>query len=635
MATYKQTKNKKKQPISAKTIPPTPPQKWFSYYILIFVTAILAYANTLNHGYVLDDFSVIKENFVVKQGIAGIPTILKTGYRYGYWNSPDNLYRPLPLILNAIEWELWPNNPKAGHIINVLLYGLLCVLFFKLLQKIFAQYSILLPFITTLLFTLHPIHTEVVANIKSGDEILAFLWSIVSILLLFKYLTNHKSWILISALFTFLLALLSKESAITFLAVIPLIFYFFTKEKKSTYISLSLLYLIPVLFFFAMRYRAIGNQAHLEQTSMVDNLLVAAPDFLTRTATAIKILGLYFWKLLVPYPLACDYSYNQISIVGFDNVYVLLSLIFYLLLAVFALWKFKQKHILSFAILFFFITMSVYSNLIILIGTSFGERLLFVPSLAFTLSITYILLIVFKSLNKSLEFSKIFSNKVFVSILPILLIYLGLTWSRNKDWNSSLSLYEADIRKSPESAHMNYYYGLEIMKGKAMENGVVTKPEYLDTAIYYFRRARNIVPTFADAYDQLGLAYFRKNELDKALAYYDSCLKLAPGKSITYSNMGVIYFNRQQYDKALEAYENAVRYDPKFSDAWMNLGSTYGTLGKFNEAIAAFKKCIEYNPQNAMAHYFIGITYQNLGDKQNADFYLNKAYELNPSLKKQ
>jgi len=632
MTNNKRSYNKKKH---ISTNISTSKKKWYPYYVLIFLVSFIAYANTINHGYVLDDFSVIKENFVVKQGTAGIATILKTGYRYGYWNSPDNLYRPLPLIMYAIEWEIWPDNPKAGHIINLILYGLLCVLLFKLLQKIFANYSILLPFITTLFFALHPIHTEVVANIKSRDEILAFLFSVASVLLLFKYLSTKKYWVLISALFTFLLALLSKESAITFLAIIPLIFYFFTKEKKSTYISVSLLYIIPVLIFFAMRYRAIGNQAHLDQTSMVDNLLVAAPDFITRTATAIKILGLYIWKLIIPYPLACDYSYNQIAIVGFDDIYVLISLLFYLIMAVFAFWKFKQKHILSFTILFFFITMSVYSNLIILIGTSFGERLLFVPSLAFTISITYFVLKIFNSLEKHVEFKKIFSDKVFYIILPILIIYLGLTWSRNKDWKSSLSLYEADIHKSPQSAHMNYYYGLEIMKGKAMENGIVVKPEYLDTAIYYFSRARTIVPTFADAYDQLGLAYFRKNELDKALAYYDTCLKLAPGKSITYSNMGVIYFNRQQYDKALEAYENAVRYDPKFSDAWMNLGSTYGTLGRFNEAIAAFKKCIEFNPQNAMAHYFIGITYQNLGDKTNAEYYLNKSYELNPSLKKQ
>lgn len=629
MAKKQQIRQNLQNPISQNSAP----KKILAEYIFIFIVAIVAYGNTFNHGYVLDDFSVIKENYVVKQGTAGISTILKTGYRYGYWNSPDNLYRPFPLIMFAIEWQLWPDNPTVGHVINVLLYALLCMLMFKFLQKLFLNYSVLLPLITTLIFALHPIHTEVVANIKSRDEILAFLFSIASILLLFSYIEKKSIFKLIISLFVYLLALLSKESAITFLAIIPFLFYFFSPIQKSSYDFMTIFYFIPVLFFFAMRYRAIGNQAHLDEVSMVDNLLVAAPDFFTRTATAIKIMGLYIWKLFLPYPLACDYSYNQIKIVGFSDIKVLISLLIYLAMAIFAILKLKKKSVLSFAVIFFFISMSVYSNLIMLIGSSFGERFLFVPSFAFSLAIAFIITNLYGFLHKELTFKQVFTNKVFLTVLPLLLIYLVLTLSRNKDWKSSLSLYEADIRKSPESAHMNYYYGLEIMKEKAMENGIVTKPEYLDTAIYYFKRARFIVPTFADAYDQLGLAYFRKDEWDKALAYYDTCLTLAPGKSITYSNMGVIYFQNKQYDKALTAYENAVRFNPKFSDAWMNLGSTYGMLGKFNEAIAAFKKCIEYNPQNATAHYFIGITYQNLGDMQNARYYIDKAVEMDPKLK--
>lgn len=625
----KQFQQKSKTPVEHKPSR----KKFLVYYVFIFLVAFVAYSNTFNHGYVLDDFSVIKENFVVKQGTAGISTILKTGYRYGYWNSPDNLYRPLPLIMYAIEWQIWPDNPTPGHVINVLLFGLLCVLLFKLLQKLFAGYSVLLPMLATLIFALHPIHTEVVANIKSRDEILAFLFTVGSILLLLAYIEKKTTSKLVAALFLYLLALLSKESAITFLAIIPFLFYFFSSTKKMSHAFLTLFYLIPVLIFFAMRYRAIGNQAHLDETSMVDNLLVAAPDFLTRTATAIKIMGLYLWKLVFPYPLACDYSYNQIKIVNFGDFYVLISLLVYIGLAVMAVWGFKKKSILSFSVIFFFISMSVYSNLIIMIGSSFGERFLFVPSFAFAIALAYLFIKLYGCLQMELNLKQIFTSKVFLTLLPLFIVYLGMTMSRNKDWKSSLSLYEADINKSPESAHMNYYYGLEIMKGKAMENGEVTKPEYLDTAIYYFRRARTIVPTFADAYDQLGLAYFRKNEWDKALAYYDTCLTLAPGKSITYSNMGVIYFQNKQYDKALAAYENAVRYDPKFSDGWMNLGSTYGTLGKFQEAIEAFKKCIEYNPQNAMAYYFIGITYQNLGDPSNASYFLNQAYAINPSLK--
>jgi tetratricopeptide (TPR) repeat protein len=428
--------------------------------------------------------------------------------------------------------------------------------------------------------------------------------------------------------------LISKESSITFLAIIPLTVYFFTKEKPLSIFFRMIYFLLPIFIFFIMRDRAIGQYIHLNETSIVDNLLVGAPNKIVYYATAIKILGLYLLKLIIPYPLACDYSYNQIKMVGFDNFSFILSFIIHAFLTIYALITFKKKNIYSYFIIAYLISMSIYSNLIILIGSSFGERFLFAPSLFYSVFLSFIIFKLVRVPNNLVSFTSSQRLRLFALLLPILLFYSFITYSRNKDWKSSLNLYEADIRKSPESAHMNYYYGLEVMKEKAMKNGQVVKPEYLDTAIYYFLRARNIVPTFSDAYDQLGLAYFRKNEWDKALAYYDTCLKLSPTKAITYSNMGVIFFNRKQYDKALEAYENAVKYNPKFSDAWMNLGSTYGTLGRFNEAIAACKKCIEFNPQNAMAHYFLGITYQNIGDKQNADYYLNIAYQLNPSLKK-
>ncbi len=633
MATKKQ-----KQSVKNTGIIPERKQKLRFYYLIIAIVSVIAYSNTLNHGYVLDDYSVIKENFVVKKGLEGIPTIFKTGYRFGYWNSPDNLYRPLPLAMFAIEWHFFPDNPAVGHFLNIVWYTLLCLLLFRVLTLIFYQYSVHLSFIAVLIFALHPIHTEVVANIKSRDEIMAFFFALLTIYFFIKYQEKSKLWMMVVALISLWLALLSKESAITFLAVIPLIFYFF---KKTSWYQISfyvLMLMIPTLLFFAMRYNAIGTYAELDKTTMIDNLLVAAPDVFSRYATAIKILGLYLWKLIVPYPLACDYSYNQIPIVGITNIYFILSFIVYLALLWIAIRLFKKKHLLSFIIWFYLITMSINSNLFILIGTSFGERLLFVPSLAFALFVAFIIMKITKTpVDQPITVattSKVITSKAFLLSFIVLIPYYVLTVHRNRDWQSSFSLYKADIKKSPNSAHMNYYYGLELMKQKAMENDQVVKPEYLDSAIFYFSKARKIIPTYADAFDQLGLAYFRKGDWDKALAYYDTCLTLAPGKPITYSNMGVIYFKRQQYDKALELYERVVRLDPKFADGWFNLGSTYGTLGRFQDAVFAFQKCLEFNPQKAEAYYFLGITYQNLNDKQNAEYYLNKAYELNPSLKK-
>jgi hypothetical protein len=79
--------------------------------LALFVTSFLLYYNTLQHDYVLDDRSVIKDNFIVKKGYHGITTIWRTHYRYGYGYQIGSLYRPLSLTWFAIRWKLAPDQP--------------------------------------------------------------------------------------------------------------------------------------------------------------------------------------------------------------------------------------------------------------------------------------------------------------------------------------------------------------------------------------------------------------------------------------------------------------------------------------------------------------------------------------------
>jgi len=597
------------------------------FYLIVFFAAFLAYVNTFNHKYVLDDYSVIKGNFVTQKGLEGIPIIFKTGYRYGFWNSPDDLYRPFVLSFFAILWEISEDNPTFYHIVNVLIYSFLCVIIFIFLNKILPNYNKITLLLISLIFALHPIHTEVVANIKSLDEIFSLLFSIISLLIFLKLLENYKTNLVILLIFAYLVAMLSKESSIVFLLIIPLTAYFFTKNKISKIILNTLWLIIPILIFFVLREKAIGKYLHLHQTTMLDNVLVSAKDIFIRYASAIRILGMYFLKLLIPWPLACDYSYNQIPLVSFSNFEAILSFIFHTSIFLFAILKFKEKNIFSYLILFYLISMSISSNLFYLIGTAFAERLLFIASLPFSMFIGILISRITRSEQKEFDIKPILLGSI------ILIIYFSLTFYRNKEWETSLSLYSSDVKKNWKSAHMNYFYALELMNALAMKDGLVFRPEYLDSSIKYFRKAIKIYPVYADAYEQMGLAYYRRNDWDSALICFDSALVFYPTKYSAYGYIGAIYFNRKQLDKALEAFEKSVKYNPKFADGWFNLGSTYGELGRYEEAIKAFKKCIEYSPKKAEAYKFIGITYKKIGDNQLAEEYLNKAYQLKPSLK--
>jgi hypothetical protein len=99
-------------------------------YILFFIPFLL-YINTLRNNYALDDSIVITENLYVQKGISGIKDIFSNDTFTGFFKMKKDLvqggrYRPLSLATFAIEKSLWGNRPYLSHLINALLYSLLC-----------------------------------------------------------------------------------------------------------------------------------------------------------------------------------------------------------------------------------------------------------------------------------------------------------------------------------------------------------------------------------------------------------------------------------------------------------------------------------------------------------------------------
>ena len=188
-------------PIKAKeAILPTKQDPFFklkvSLGILIGSFAFIIYALGISNNYTADDHFVTDQNDVIKSGLAGIPTILSTDYLYGYDHGVISgpVYRPTSLIMFDLEWNLFPDNPHIFHFMNVLLFAITCWILFLLLCHLYEQkfktLGMLFPFICAILYAAHPIHTEVVDNIKSRDEILCFLFGILSIFFVVKSVSN-------------------------------------------------------------------------------------------------------------------------------------------------------------------------------------------------------------------------------------------------------------------------------------------------------------------------------------------------------------------------------------------------------------------------------------------------------------
>ena len=252
-----------------------------SLALLVALAGFLLYANTLGHDYVLDDFGLIKDNTITKKGVSAIPEIFKTSYRFGMNITDYQLYRPLSKAMFAVEWNIAPDSPALGHFINVLLFAFLCYMIFMVLTK-YLKGDLLIPFITSLLFAAHPLHTEVVANIKSRDEIVCFLLLMGTLWHLHSYVTNGSMKAYVAGISCFFIAMFSKESAITFIAVVPLLYYFFTNADNSKYTKTVIGMLAGAGIFLLIRSSVLGNVKTL--IPVEDNsLAVGNPATIIRT----------------------------------------------------------------------------------------------------------------------------------------------------------------------------------------------------------------------------------------------------------------------------------------------------------------------------------------------------------------
>ncbi len=593
-------------------------------FILSLVSFVI-YANTFNHDFVLDDRSVMAENLIVKKGITAIPEIFSTPYRYGFYVTSNDLYRPLSLVMFAIEYQLFDGKPNASHVINVFVFISCVVLLFLFLNSLFDHKKRGIAFVASLLFAVHPIHTEVVANIKSRDELLCFFFAFLSLNLFIRYVKNGKIKELIFATVCYLLSLFSKESTIVFVLLIPFIFFFYKNEDKKKSIYISVCCVVVSLLFLFIRFSVLNkyNANHLSDIEFIDNMLVNAPDILSRLATAILVLGNYIKLLFLPYPLICDYSYNTIPFVKFNNVWVIFSLIVYVvlfLIGIYRLIKYK-KDILAFGILFFLITIVLFSNIPILIGTIMGERFLFFASVGFCLVLSFFI-------NKIVPDTELVSIKSFMDkrilfvLLPILLIFSIITVNRNADWANNLTLYKTDIKYVPNNARMHYYIGNELLISVySQEIEPNMKKQMIDEAVNYLNTAIHIYDKYSDAHRVLGNGYLLREQYDSAEYQYKRAISLKPFDNEARNNLDVMYFNTKNYQKSIEVNYDIIKFDSTKYERYNNIGVCYMKMQKYDSAIIALKVGILKKPEYIQFNQNLALAYKLSNNRDSAKKY--------------
>ncbi len=599
--------------------------------LLLFILGFILYGNTLNNRFALDDVIVITGNKYTQQGMKGIGDILTHDAFVGAYGEALNLsggrYRPLSIVMFAVEYQIWGINPAVNHFFNVLLFALTGLLLFIVLARLLPEQNLFIPFLTAFLFMVHPIHTEVVANIKSRDEILVLFFLLLSLLLFLR----QEKMAYAGSVIAFFLALLSKENAITFLAILPLCCWFFTRIglKKTVFRTLPML--AVAIVYLILRARFAGMLGDRVTTDIMDAPYLHA-SFWEKTATIVMILGRYLLLLVFPHPLSYDYSYNQIPLVNWTSPAALLSLLIHAGLLVYAALKTREKSVIAFGIYFYFITISIVSNLVFNIGTPMAERFLYLSSTGFCLAAAGVIQQLAKAGNRKKD--KIAWKPLWLVPLTIAgLVASAKTINRNKDWENNYTLYKADVDKVPNSARARLYYGIELI-GQYDKTG---NPLIIQESIAQISRSCEINPGFSYAFHNLGVAYQRINNHDEAIRCYKRVLALDSGNVQALYGLGLSYGKGKNMLDTAKVIFNTLLYEKKLTrpEYFVNLGLCYAVGGHLEEAKEKFIEGLRYNPGDGDLYFNLGLTYGNLGKKDSSDMYLNRAYELKPELRNQ
>lgn len=622
--------------------------------ILILVPFLL-YGATLSFDYVLDDALYITDNSFTKEGFGGIWDHLTKESLVGFYGEQKNLltggrYRPLAPITYSIEYAIYGFNPALSHLLNVLLYGVMLLLLYQVLKLLSSQKHWFLNtvFLGLLFFAVHPLHVEVVANIKGRDQILGLMAVAGAALMSFRFFEGNKLSLIWMGLF-FFLGLLAKESTITFVPVIPLIHYFFKEKRIKEIIPVLVALLVPAVLWFVLRSWALQGFESVESTTLLNDPYMNSTGS-QKLGTTVYTWLLYLKLLVVPHPLTYDYYPFHIAIREFLDLRVILSLIIHLFLIAVAFLGFKKRSVYAFLIICYAATFSISSNLFFNIGIFMNERFMFEPSLAFCVLLG--LLIVKRVPAKA---------KWVVAIIP-LVVFAALSINRSFAWKDNYTLFTTDVKTSGNSIK-----GLMAGGGMLMERAITMpdsqeKIELLNQSIEYLERGITLLPSELNNYRLLGGAYlqrdgvnnqtintykevFRQNPGDgftvqnvesivsnpkfgpqDRLNFGLNFVQEMPGSSVLHFRLGTIYGqNLGDISSSLLYLKRAVDLSPDNLDYLKNYGTALAISGDYAGSIIYLERVIKVNPNDKQALSGLALNYQNLGQMEQAQYYRNLA----------
>lgn len=278
--------------------------------VLLAVVGVVIYANALpGKMFWDDDDGILKNAFIKDWAYMGKyfseNLIAGAGFTSNYW-------RPMLSLGYSIEWHLWGNFAPGYHTTNIFLHIANAILLFLLLKALFKRP--LPAYLVALIFLVHPLQTEAVTYVSGRGDPLSVLFMLLGMLAYLEAKTGLKgkttNRFRFLAMGAYVLALMSKETAIIFPALLLLIDVFLRekgeggREPFRTFFKKEAITLAPFLAISGVYLLLRATVLNFNNTfNLRDQINPQAAYLGVRILTFFKAVSLYAGLLLFPHNL--------------------------------------------------------------------------------------------------------------------------------------------------------------------------------------------------------------------------------------------------------------------------------------------------------------------------------------------
>lgn len=550
--------------------------KNFNLFAVLFIIAcvLIIYSNSLNNPFISDDMLLVNTP--------------KYHNLSTYYSHPESLtLGELNQATYVLSWHFFGGNVLIFHLTNIIFHLINTVLVYWLVNILFGNK--ILSFFTSLLFAIHPANNQVAAWISGRGYAFLTIFYLLSIIFYIRSLDfkdEKRILFYILSLFCFLITFFAQVTTIS-LPVILIIYSLFFKGHLIAKRSSSWLLVIPYFLIIA----AVSPILFPVTTERIASYISTASKYQFniwpswgRITIVAKSIFYYLRLFLFPAKLGFyhpGYFEHSAALEKFDLT-AFLSFFTIISTSVFALAYRKKYKELSFAILFFYITITPFTNIVYL-HAIVAERYAYLASIGFCLALSFIVL---KSLKAIREKFDLITATVMSSILIMVLFipYGFRAYSRNLDWKNWEVYYNNEVQNDPKSKFAHNSLG-----------GTISAKDP-ERALREFQSAIQLDSKYVEARYNLGLVYFNQKKLTEAEQEFKAVIQLAPDFATAYDKLSNVYLTGGKIKEAFDMEVSAIRLIPNNSIFYNNLGVIYTKMNDIPMAISSFRKALELNP---------------------------------------